>query len=122
MATRGVHRAKQVLKAASCLAIVWSCLAAEPVPPSGPNEPHRRLLILNSYDEAYPWTRGIVTATAATLAAEFNSLEMFVEYMDMRRFTGPEHVSAFRDFLARKYAGRKLDAIVAMDDDAVAFL
>ncbi len=101
---------------------MWSCLAAEPVPPSGPNEPHRRLLILNSYDEAYPWTRGIVTATAATLAAEFNSLEMFVEYMDMRRFTGPEHVSAFRDFLARKYAGRKLDAIVAMDDDAVAFL
>jgi PAS domain S-box-containing protein len=101
------------------LALALACPAASQSTRPGPA---LRLLILNSYDEAYPWTRGIVDTLNSNLSAEFPGLAIAVEYMDMRRFTGPAHVSAFRDFLSRKYGSLRFDAIVATDDAALLFL
>lgn len=102
----------------------WVALAAASSAASGSkqSEPARRLLILNSYDQAYPWTRDNVDAVDAALAAQFTNLNVFVEYMDMRRFSGPAHLKMVHDHLTRKYASRKIDAIVATDDAALSFL
>ncbi len=119
MATRQPFRVRRLLLLACCLALA----AAGPAAPQTKRpEPARRLLILNSYDEAFPWTRGIVDAVESTLAAEFSNLNVFVEYMDMRRFTGPAHLKSVHDYLTRKYASRKIDAIVATDDAALLYL
>ena len=116
---RQPFRARLVAICACLLALALVCSAT---PQSTRPGPAPRLLILNSYDEAYPWTRGLVDTLGSRLSAEFPSLELKVEYMDMRRFTGPMHVSAIRDFLSRKYGSFKFDAIVATDDAALSFL
>jgi len=119
MAMRQPSRARRLVLLAGCLALAAAGPAAGQ---SKSPEPARRLLILNSYDEAYPWTRDIVDAVDSVLCAGFSNLEVSVEYMDMRRFTGPVHLNTVHEYLTRKYASRKIDTIVATDDAALSFL
>jgi hypothetical protein len=42
--------------------------------------------------------------------------------LDVSRFPGPNHASATADYLQRKYAGLKIDTIIAVYPTAVDFL
>lgn len=42
--------------------------------------------------------------------------------MEAQRFPGAEHATALRDYLLKKYVGKRVDAIVAAPDSALAFL
>jgi PAS domain S-box-containing protein len=47
---------------------------------------------------------------------------VFVEYMDTKRFYEPRHVAQLPDVYARKYADHRIDLVVGVDDRAVDFL
>src|SRR4051794_8437863 len=49
-------------------------------------------------------------------------LDFYSEYIDLSRFPDPLYQAGFRDFLHLKYAGRRFDLIVAVQDVAVEFL
>jgi GAF domain-containing protein len=84
----------------------------------------RHVLLLNSYHDGLSWTDSIVTAVRSViLDPEQNpwaaSTELYVEYMDTKRFPMTEAVEAhWREYLAAKYAAVPLDVIVVSDNDA----
>ena len=82
----------------------------------------RNVLILNSYHQSYPFTDEEVRGIESVLAAEPYEVETWTEYLDTKRFSGSGHFDRMRGLLAGKYAGIRMDLIVATDDDAVDFL
>jgi signal transduction histidine kinase len=55
-------------------------------------------------------------------AAPFPDLEYYPEYLESTRFPGSDHLEAFRDYLKRKYEGRRIDVLVAMTDVPLSFV
>jgi GAF domain-containing protein/ABC-type uncharacterized transport system substrate-binding protein len=84
----------------------------------------RHVLVLNSYHDGLSWTDNIVAAVRSVmLDSQQNplaeSLELYVEYMDTKRFPMTEAIEAhWRASLAEKYAAVPLDVIVVSDNDA----
>jgi PAS domain S-box-containing protein len=83
----------------------------------------KRVLILYSEDAAHP-AHGL---TDQGILSIFHSntlfdVRVYKEYMDVTRFTGPANAQAFADYLARKYAGTKIDTIITVYPAAVEFL
>ena len=77
------------------------------------------ILVLHSYRVGYDWTdevsRGLRTKFAE--AGEYN---LWFEFLDARRETYPQNAARMREMLARKYGERKIDLVIASDDEAVA--
>src|SRR4029453_967573 len=48
--------------------------------------------------------------------------EYFPEFLESNRFPGDEQSEVLRDYLLRKYAGRRIDAVVALSSTALEFL
>ena len=88
----------------------------------------RNVLLITSYHDGLNWTDDIVTAVRSVLLdPERNPLaantELYVEYMDSKRFPITEAVQArWHAYLAEKYASIPLDAIVVSDNAAYDFL
>jgi signal transduction histidine kinase len=51
-----------------------------------------------------------------------SSLEYYPEFLESNRFPGEEQARVFRDYLRRKYADQKIDAVIALSDTALNFL
>jgi len=51
-----------------------------------------------------------------------NRWELFSEYLDSTRFPGEHQAELLRDYLREKYAGQKIDVVVATPDPALDFL
>jgi len=84
--------------------------------------PSRNVLFLNSYHHGLDWSDDLVRGTRVVLEGEPYPVELWVEQMDTRRFSGSEYETRLTELLRFKYAGRTMDAIVAADDAALAFL
>ena len=84
--------------------------------------PTRHVLFLNSYHHGLEWSDDLVRGTRTVLEGERYPVELWVEQMDTRRFNGPEHEARLTELLRFKYAARPMNAIVAADDAALAFL
>ncbi|HEY8536670.1 MAG TPA: ATP-binding protein, partial [Vicinamibacterales bacterium] len=82
----------------------------------------RHVLFLNSYQSGLAWSDDLIRTIAQVLDAQTYPVELWVEHMDSRRFTGPEYEEVFARLLTQKYSGRRLDAIVAADDAALMFV
>ena len=82
----------------------------------------KRVLVLHSYYKGYKWTddehRGISAALEPVLGVE----NVFVEYMDTKRFFEERYVSQLPEAYRRKYLDHRIDLIVATDDRALEFL
>ncbi|MHB8797277.1 MAG: PAS domain S-box protein [Thermoanaerobaculia bacterium] len=82
----------------------------------------QRVLVLHSYYKGYKWAddehRGITSVLEPVLGVE----NVFVEYMDTKRFYEARHVAQLPDVYARKYADHRIDLVVGVDDRAVEFL
>lgn len=81
-----------------------------------------RILVLHSYYKGYKWAddehRGITSVLEPVLGVE----NVFVEYMDTKRFYEPRHVAQLPEVYRRKYADHRIDLVVGVDDRAVDFL
>ncbi len=106
------------------LALVAPVVVAAPANPAADASDSRlrHVLFLSSYQPGLAWSDDLVRTTATVLEAQPYPVELWVEHMDSRRFTGPEYEEAFTSLLALKYDALKLDAIVAADDAALTFV
>ncbi len=84
-----------------------------------------RVLLLNSYSQAYEWTANMVAGAKDAFEKSGPDLLLYIEYMDSKRFWDGQD-GAFAEGLAelykRKYADCQPDVIVATDDNAFQFL
>ena len=83
----------------------------------------KRVLVLHSEDKANPGHE--LTDVGISSAFRSNTLfdvNLYIEYLDGSRFSGPAHDSAMVDYLNRKYTGTKIDSIIAVYPRAVNFL
>lgn len=78
------------------------------------------IVILHSYHQGYEWTdavnKGIMTASGGS-----NMYDLAYEYFDAKRSTDTTH-AAFADTLEKRYSGRKIAAVIVVDDDALRFI
>ena len=90
---------------------------------STPARETRRVLVLFSQEKGHPahdlTEQGIRQAFRSNPAFD---VELYIEYLDSSRFSDPSHTAAVARFLYRKYAGRKVDVIIAVYPAAVDFL
>ncbi|MEW8562101.1 MAG: hypothetical protein AB2541_08345, partial [Candidatus Thiodiazotropha sp.] len=96
-------------------------LLVGPIPAAA--DPNTRILIIHSYSQEYPWTRGEHMGFVAALR-EGHSGEVVIEteYLDTKRISlTPEYISTFTDYLKVKYREFKPTAIYVTDDNALGF-
>ena len=94
------------------LASVAPLQAATPVP---------HILVLNSYNTGYDWWEEEMAGLRAGLAKAFPRVELYIEHLDTKKFHTKKHFPAEAALLEAKYANRKLDVIIAMDNAALEF-
>jgi hypothetical protein len=83
----------------------------------------KKVLILYSEDRAHPAHE--LTDRGIRSAFRSNKLfkgQLYTEYLDMSRFSGPANARVFADYLGRKYAGIKIDTIITVYLAALDFL
>ncbi len=82
-------------------------LIFQPLSAAEPRET-KRVLVLYSEDKAHPahelTDQGI---RAAFRSNKLFDVQLYTEYLDLSRFSGPGHARAVADYLRRKYAGIK---------------
>ena len=90
---------------------------------SSPAKETRRVLVLFSQERGHPahdlTEKGIRQAFRSNPVFD---VELYVEYLDVSRFSDPSRIPAVAHFLGSKYAGRKIDVIIAVYPAAVDFL
>ncbi len=80
-----------------------------------------RILVLNSYNLGYDWSEDEMAGVRDALSKAFPRVELFIEHLDTKKFHTKEHFPRLADLLETKYANRKLDVIIAMDNAALEF-
>jgi len=73
--------------------------------------------------EDYPSNPVVDAAIRQVLHAHDEApVDYFAEYLESDRFPGEEPTLAFRDYLQRKYQGRRIDVVLAITDPALQFV
>lgn len=80
-----------------------------------------RILVLNSYNMGYDWSEAEMKGVRDGLSKAFQRTEMYIEHLDTKNFHTKKHFPRLANLLEAKYAGRHLDAIIAMDNAALEF-
>ena len=78
--------------------------------------PERAVLVLESAEPLRPAGLAMLGSLRKTLAALAPAAVVYVEAPDVIRFPGEAQTSIFKDYLVRRYAGRRIDVIVAVGD------
>ncbi|HPA64366.1 MAG TPA: PAS domain S-box protein, partial [Spirochaetota bacterium] len=79
---------------------------------------HSHILIINSYHQNFHWTDEIVNSALRTIRQEYPDAEIYIEYMDSKRFPDYSNINAFLKRLESKYIYNAPDAIIVSDDAA----
>jgi len=82
----------------------------------------KRVLIVNSYEQGFIWTDAIVSALRETIEADATPVELWVEYLDVRRSSGADHLDRMLELIRNKAMAAPFDVVVATDDTAVALV
>ncbi len=117
----GLKKAVSGAALAVLLALAW--LALWPWPAQA-QQPRRtpQVLILNSYHQGEAWSDNELAGILPTLAKAHPSISPLIEHLDAKRFSGPAHLEFLRRYLSEKYAGRRFDLIMALDNSALDLL
>ena len=87
------------------------------------NEKVRKsLLILHSYHPTLSWTDSIMKGMREALTESGEPVQLHVEYMDMRRYSGKEYQEKMEALLLYKLANEHFDLVLLSDNDALDFL
>lgn len=83
----------------------------------------RRILILHSFNYTLPSSSLVANgARQRLLERSPNPIELDVVYLDFARFSGPDQELTMARFLRDRYAGRRLDAVMAISSPALLFV
>lgn len=86
------------------------------------DEPHKNVLILNSYQMGLSWTDEQTEGIVDTLERHDDNCNVFVEYMDWKNYPTEENLKNVYTNLKYKYSGKKLDVVITTDDAAFDFM
>jgi diguanylate cyclase (GGDEF)-like protein len=82
----------------------------------------KSVLILNSYHPGYTWTDDETRGVIEALAPLQEELDISIEYMGAKWANDRAYFELLRKTYREKYRKRRFDAILATDNDAIAFL
>src|SRR5262245_42198832 len=83
----------------------------------------RTVLAVHWSSEDYPSNPVVDGAIRQVLLSRDDApVDYFSEYLESDRFPGKDATQAFRDYLQRKYQGRRIDVVVAITDPALQFV
>jgi signal transduction histidine kinase len=83
----------------------------------------RTVLTIHAGAESFPSNPVLDAGLRDRLAADSDTpIDYFAEYLESDLFPGEEAVLAFKDYLRRKYQGRRIDLVIAMTDASLRFV
>jgi len=104
-------------------AVIPAVHGATPAPAAATGDLHSKsVLVLHSYYKGYRWTDDEGRGIDSVLLPELGASNLYVEYMDTKRFFGPGSLEQFPDVYRRKFLSHHFDVIVATDNNAFDFL
>jgi len=83
---------------------------------------HQRVLVINSYHQGFKWTDDLVRGIKNVFAQSASKVDLFIEYMDTKRYPPADVVEQFAAMLEIKYRKRPVDLIICSDNNAFNFL
>ncbi|MCB2187445.1 MAG: PAS domain S-box protein [Deltaproteobacteria bacterium] len=104
------------------LLVLALTLAVGPPATAASLETRPRILILNSYHPGNSWSDEEQNGLLQVLRQAYPPDHTWIEYLDTKRFAGPEHLERLRTFLAAKYQDQKIDLVVALDNNALSLV
>ena len=103
------------------LLVLSCCLLAGARP--GQDGVSYKVLVLHSYHQGYEWTDHIDRGMHEELERQLHDrYELFVEYMDTKRYTPDQIYPVLANVYRHKYAKTRFDLILTSDDNALEFL
>ena len=82
----------------------------------------RTVLTVHWSSEDFPATPALDAAIKQALVSDASlPIDYFTEYLESDRFPPNEAAAALAEYIRRKYAGRRIDVVVAVSDPAAAF-
>ncbi len=103
--------------------ILSACILLTRSPLSNARDnPVQKVLVLNSYHGAFEWTDRIVQGIRSVLETEEQGIEIYIEYMDSKRFSSKAYIRELEKIYTLKFSGLKFDVIISSDDNAFHFL
>ncbi len=81
----------------------------------------KNIFILHSYDDRFQWTNQINQGMMEVFNTYDGNLEIFTEYMDLKRISDPMYDYHFRQFFEERYGDKDFDLILTSDDGAFQF-
>ncbi|WP_290459274.1 hypothetical protein [Romboutsia ilealis] len=91
----------------------------------GNNDKTLDILIINSYDSKNEWENYIITGFEEKLKdikPQDLSLNIDLEYLDIRKRNDKAYLDSFNDLLNKKYQYKDIDIVFAIDDGAFEFV
>lgn len=85
-------------------------------------EEKNNILILNSYHKNLQWTDEIVEGIYNGLGNYANNSEVFIEYIDSKRFFDSSYYDLIYQLYHKKYKHKNIEVIISSDDNALEFL
>ena len=80
------------------------------------------MLVLTVDDPTVPYLRRLTQEFIEALQAAPNPPTLYFEPLDQSRFEGQDYLEGLRDWLRRKYHGKRIDLVVPLGKQAVTFL
>lgn len=84
-------------------------------------ESPKQILMITSYHQGDDWNDSIVAGVQEVFDKYTKRTVLFIEYLDIRRNDGDDHIQLFFNYLKEKYAKKNLDLIILSDDAALNF-
>ena len=109
----------------TCILFLTGCQPVFPPPPAAPDVEITgpfHVLILNSYHIGYQWSEDIVKGINTAFSKGTIRPEVFVEYMDTKRYAPEDIYPSLIAMYASKYETTPLDLIITADNNALSFM
>ncbi|MGO9691064.1 MAG: hypothetical protein ACLP2X_21380 [Syntrophobacteraceae bacterium] len=115
-ATPGMRFGAAVVSALALLLFASGSVFAE-------GQARRNILVISPFDRSLPFSLSFFSGLNSALEPhDLNTFEFFQENLDVDRIQNGEYLDSLAAFLNSKYAGKKFDAIVTLNEWALDFL
>lgn len=82
----------------------------------------KSVLVLHSYYKGFRWTDDEGRGIDSVLLPEIGASNLYIEYMDTKRFFDPGFIAQFPEIYRRKFLMHHFDVVIATDNNAFDFL
>jgi len=94
----------------------------DPLPPGPEVDQPYNVLVLNSYNIGFPWSEDITDGIEQAFDNCDIRPEIFVEYMDTKRYPPEDIFPSLVPMYNSKYENTPIDVIIAVDNNALSFV